>query len=147
MADQDRGGQRAATVLGKQSRSVCGDELGQLGREPRDTAVEAAQVRDLLARDPDPGAGGELSQLPLDPVKRPRLVERFAFERGLELGAELEQMPAQPVHHAGALGDEIVAVFEQQPDLHRLLVQVCDREPPDTVLHDSSGDGERVDLE
>ena len=77
MADQDRGGQRAATVLGKQARSVCGDELGQLGREPLDTAVEATQVRDLLARDPDPGAGGELSQLPLDPVKRPRLVERF----------------------------------------------------------------------
>jgi hypothetical protein len=41
------------------------------------------------------------------------LVERFALERGLELGAELEQMPPQPVHRAGALGDEIVAVFDQ----------------------------------
>ena len=129
------------------SRGRCAvTELGQLGREPLDIAVEAAQVRDLLARDSDPGAGGELSQLPVDPVKRPRLVERFALERGLELGAELEQMPAQSVHRAGALGDEIVAVFDQQPDLHRLLVQVRDREPLDTVLHDSSGDGERVDL-
>ena len=80
MADQDRGGQRAAAVLSQESRSVCGDELGQLGREPLDTAVEATQMRDLLACDPDPGAGGELSQLPLDPVKRPWLVERFALE-------------------------------------------------------------------
>jgi hypothetical protein len=31
-------------------------------------------------------------------------------------------MPAQPVHRAGALGDEIGAVFDQQPDLHRLFV-------------------------
>jgi hypothetical protein len=83
VADQDRGGQRAATLLGQQSRSLGADELGQLAREPLDTAVDAAQVRDLLARDPDPGAGGQLSQLPLDPVKRPRLVERFALERGL----------------------------------------------------------------
>ena len=146
MADQDRGGQRAAALLGQQLRSVRGDELGQLGRELLDSAVEAAQIRDLLTRDPDPGTGGQLAQLPVDAVKRPRLVERFALQRGLELGAQLEQVPAQPVHRAGALGDEIVAVLEQQPDLHRPLVQVRDREPLDTVLDDRSGDGERVDL-
>jgi hypothetical protein len=49
-------------------------------------------------------------------------VKRLARERGLELGAQLKQMPPQPVHGAGALGDEIVAVIEQQPDLHSPLV-------------------------
>ena len=146
MADQDRGGQRGATVLGKQSRSVCGDELGQLGRELLDTAVEAAQVRDLLARDPDPGAGRQFAQLPVDAVEHPGLVQRSTLERALQLGVQLEQVPPQPVHRAGALGDEIVSVIEQQPDLHRPLVQVRDRESLDTVLHDSSGDRQRVDL-
>ena len=55
-------------------------------------------------------------------------------------------MPAQPVDRAGALGDEIVTVIEQQPDLHRLLVQIRDRELLDAVLDDRSRDRERVDL-
>ncbi len=55
-------------------------------------------------------------------------------------------MPTQPVHRAGALGDEIVAMFHQQPDLHRLLVEVRDRELLDTVLHDRPSHRERVDL-
>ena len=54
--------------------------------------------------------------------------------------------PRAYFHTLGALSYEIVAVLEQQPDLHRLLVQVRDREPLDTVLHDRSGDRERVDL-
>ena len=42
-------------------------------------AVQAAELRDLLARDPDPRAGRELSQPPVDPVKHARLVERAAL--------------------------------------------------------------------
>jgi outer membrane usher protein FimD/PapC len=33
-------------------------------------------------------------------------------------------MPAQPVHDAGAVGDEGVAMVRDEPDLHRLLVQI-----------------------
>jgi hypothetical protein len=58
----------------------------------------------------------------------------------------LEQVPAQPIHRAGPLGDEIVAVIEQQPDLHRPLIQVRGRELLDPVAHDRAGDRQRVDL-
>jgi hypothetical protein len=55
-------------------------------------------------------------------------------------------VPPQAVHGPGALSDEIVAVIEQRTDLHRLLVQIRDRELLETVLDDRSGDRERVDL-
>ena len=55
-------------------------------------------------------------------------------------------MPPQPVHSAGAFGDQILAMIEQQADLHRLLVQIRDREPLDAVLDDRAGDRQRVDL-
>jgi len=45
-------------------------------------------------------------------------------------------MPPQPVHGAGPLGDEIFAMIEQQTHLHRLLVQIRDRELLDPVLGD-----------
>ena len=64
------------------------------------------------------------------------MVQRPAFQGPFELGAEVEQMPAQPVHGAGPLGDEIFAMIEQQPDLHRLLVQIRDRELLESVLDD-----------
>ena len=55
-------------------------------------------------------------------------------------------MPAQPVLHAGALGDEVLAVIRQQPDLHRLLIQMRGRETLDAVFDDGACDRERVDL-
>jgi hypothetical protein len=55
-------------------------------------------------------------------------------------------MPPQPIDRPGPLGDEIIAVIEQKPDLHRPLVQIHDREPLDAILDDRSGDRERVDL-
>jgi hypothetical protein len=55
-------------------------------------------------------------------------------------------MPPQPVHRPGPLGNKVVAMIEQQPDLHRPLVQVRDRELLDSVLDDRAGDRERVDL-
>ena len=55
-------------------------------------------------------------------------------------------MPPQTVHGPSPLGDEILAVIEQQPDLHRLLVQERDREPLDPILDDRAGDRQRVDL-
>jgi uncharacterized protein (DUF2336 family) len=58
---------------------------------------QAADLRDLLARDPEPRACAELAKALSDSVKHPRLVERAALERVFELGAEFEQMPPQPV--------------------------------------------------
>ena len=55
-------------------------------------------------------------------------------------------MPPQPVDGASALGDEVVSVIVEQADLHRLLVQIRDRELLDPVLDHRSGDRERVDL-
>ncbi len=55
-------------------------------------------------------------------------------------------MPPQSVAHARALGDEVVAVIEQQADLHCLLVQIRGREAVGPVLDDRAGDRERVDL-
>jgi hypothetical protein len=111
-----------------------------------DLSVQAADLRDLLAGDPASRAGRQLAQRAVDAVKHARLVQRPAFDRALELGAQVKQMPAQPVHDAGPLGDQILAMIRQQADLHRLLVQIRDREPLDPILDDRSGDRERVDL-
>jgi hypothetical protein len=101
---------------------------------------------ETCARDPDPRASGQLPQPPVDPVQHTRLVQRPAPEGVLELGTQLKQMPAQPIHSPGALGDQIASVIEQQPDLHRLLVQIRDRELLDAVLDDRASDRQRVDL-
>lgn len=93
-----------------------------------------------------PRAGLKVAQLPVDAVQHARPVERLALGRTLELGAQIEEMPPQPVHGPRPLGDEIVAMIEQQPNLHRLLVQIRDRELLDTVLDDRAGDRQRVDL-
>jgi hypothetical protein len=147
VADRDRRDQRAAALLGQQPRAVSLDELCRLCLELADLSVQAADLGDLLAGDPGSRAGRQLAQRAVDPVKHARLVERPAFDRALELGAQLKQMPAQPVHGAGPLGDQILAVIRQHADLHRPLVQIRDREPLDTVLDDRPGDRERVDLE
>ena len=128
VADQDGGGHWPAALLGQQFGAVSADQLGQLCRELIDLRVESAQLRDMLTRDPHTRAGGAACAAAGYAVKHPRLVQRAAFQGALQLGVQLEQMPPQPVHGPGPVGDEIVAVIEQQPDLHRLLVQVCDRE-------------------
>ncbi len=49
-------------------------------------------------------------------------------------------MPPQPVLDAGALGDEILAVIGEQPDLERLLVQMGGGEVLNSVLDHGTGD-------
>ena len=68
-----------------------GDELGQLAVQLVDLAVQRAQLRDLLAGDPHARTGGQLAQPSVDAIKHPRVIERLALERGLELGAQHEQ--------------------------------------------------------
>jgi hypothetical protein len=42
----------------------------------------------------------------------------------LELGGDADQVPAQPVDHPSALGDQLVAIVGQHPDLHRMLIEI-----------------------
>ena len=121
--------ERAAAVLVKQLRAVGFDQLEQLCSSASIWRVSLADLRDQLARDPHPDAAGQPPQPSVDPVELARVSRaRLASATPRARGRAATQMPAQPVLHAGALGDEIVAVIGQQPDLHRLLVQVRDRE-------------------
>jgi len=45
-----------------------------------------------------------------------------------------------------ALGDEILAMLTQQPDLKRLPAEKCRREPVDPFAQDGAGDRSRSDL-
>ena len=55
-------------------------------------------------------------------------------------------MPPQSILDASPFGHQIVAVIGQQADLHRVLVQIRNREAVDPVLDDGASDGQRVDL-
>jgi hypothetical protein len=72
------------------------------------------------------------------------------FQRRLELRAQRDEMAAEPGLHASPLSDKVLAMVREQPDFHRLLVQICDRELVDPVLDDRAGDRagdrERIDL-
>jgi hypothetical protein len=86
------------------------DQHEQLLLERVHLAGQRADLADLIARDPHAGAGGHAAQEPVDPAELARLLERAPLERPLELGRELEQVPAQPVLRSRALGDEVLAV-------------------------------------
>jgi hypothetical protein len=55
-------------------------------------------------------------------------------------------VPAKPVLRSGALGHEVGAMVDEQPDLHRVLVEERDCEALDALAQDGTRDGERVDL-
>jgi hypothetical protein len=56
------------------------DELEQLALEVVGLAVDATNLRDLLARDPHLSAGGQLPQPSVDPVKHAPLVQRARLQ-------------------------------------------------------------------
>ena len=60
-----------------------------------------------------------------------------------EVGVQFVQMPAQPVDHAGALGDEVLAVVDQQSHVTAGSIEVCGRQV--RVSQRRTGDRERVD--
>jgi hypothetical protein len=62
------------------------------------------------ARDPDASAGGHAAQPPADSVELACLSKRAALDRPLELGAEREQVPAQPVLDPSALPHKILSM-------------------------------------
>jgi hypothetical protein len=55
-------------------------------------------------------------------------------------------VPAQPVLDPCALGDQVLAVVGEQPNLHRPLIEVRDGEARHAILDHGPGDRERVDL-
>ena len=82
MADQDRRCQRPAALLGQQLGAVRFDEHCQLCLELIRLAVQAADLRDLFARDPDPRAGRQPPQGAVEPVEHaPWLDARRLIER------------------------------------------------------------------
>ena len=75
-----------------------------------------------------------------------RLPERARLDRPLEFGAELEQLPAQPILGAGALPHQILSMVAEKPDLHRVLIERRGGKALHAVLDHGAGDGERIDL-
>jgi hypothetical protein len=68
-------------------------------------------VRELVARDSDSGAGRHRAQAPVDAIEHDELVKRSELDRGFQFRGERDEMPAQPVLHPGALGDQVAAVI------------------------------------
>ena len=60
---------------------------------------------------------------PSEAIQPDPTIQTPGGQRGFQVAVELDEMPAQPVLMPGALGDEIGAVIDQQPNLHRRLVQ------------------------
>ena len=145
-SDQERCGQRAAAGLGEQLRAVRPGQGEQLALERVRLAAQAADLRDLFARDPDASAGGYPAQPPADSVELACLSKRAGLDRPLELGAELEQVPAQPVLSAGALAHQVRSMVSEQADLDRPLIEIRGGKALHAILDDRARDGERVDL-
>ncbi len=74
-----------------------------------DASGEAADLRDFIASDPDPSAGGQALELASDPFQGPDALEPAAFEGALKLGTERDHVPSQPVLSAGAFSAEVLA--------------------------------------
>jgi hypothetical protein len=134
------------TGLREQLRPVSLDQGEQLALERLRLAGQAADLRDLFARDPDASAGGHPPQSPLDSVELACLPKRAGLDRALELGTEVQQVPAQPVLDPGALPNQILSMVSEQPDLQRPLIEIRGGKAVHAVLDDRPRDGERVDL-
>jgi hypothetical protein len=105
-ADQDRGGQRPAAGFVEQLRAMRLDQAQQLELERVDAARELTDVRELLARDPASRAVWQALQATVDAIELGCLIQRPRAQRLLELGAQRDEIPAQAVLYAGALGDQ-----------------------------------------
>ena len=82
----------------------------ELALELVDLTGERADLGQLLARHARPCIISEGSQPLCDPLEHHVAIEAPLGQLRLELGAELEQMPAQPVLDPGALGYQLIAV-------------------------------------
>jgi hypothetical protein len=109
-ADQRRRRQRAAALLGQERRPMRHHQRAQLALEPVDLSRQSADLTQLLARHARPWIVPEASQPPRYALLHHLTGEAPVGQLRLELGAQLEQMPAQPVLNPGALAHQLIAV-------------------------------------
>ena len=143
LADELGGGQWPAAGFGQQLRRVAGDEQLDLALEFADAPGALLDRADLLAGDPD-SRGLLAARQPSREALQPDLAVQRAG-RDVDVVEEVVQMPAQPTLLVGAVGDEIVVVVEQQPDLQRVVVQMRGGQPLDALAQRRPGDRQRVD--
>ena len=145
VADDDRGGDRPAAVLGQQRGAMRFDQRRDLGAQG---ALLEGDLSDPLQdqfRDANPGAVWQTTEPAGDAFTDLRVVQAGRGEPGLQVGRELHEVPTQPVRQTTAFGDDLVAVVVEGPDFERLLVQVRDRERVDPFSECGAGDRGRVD--
>src|SRR5215204_1508046 len=125
LADELGGGQRAAAGDAQERWGEGGDQLSDLALEFVDAAVELAQAVKLFACD-----RGDQSVDRREPIRDAGddVLELEASGRDLQVGRDLMQMPADQALQAGSLGDQVVAMVDQQPHLARRPVELCDRQ-------------------
>jgi hypothetical protein len=123
------------------SSKARADEDGQLALELRGTARKLATAADKLASDSYLRRLRKASEQARYACEPARAIERAGGH--LELRAELVQVPAQAVLNARALGDEVLAVVDEQPDLATFALETSSRELG--LAQSGSGDGERID--
>ena len=140
---------RLADELGRRQRSAAREgqqRRGEVGDQAADLALERVDRRGQLA---DPG-----DQLTGDPGDRPGCPARCRSRRGqddrpveaagcrLAARVELVEVPAQAVLGTGPLGDEVLAMVDQQADLAVGAVEGGDRQ---VLAERRPGDREGVD--
>jgi hypothetical protein len=103
-ATDDRGGRdHAAAFQRKQAGPLVSDQALELALERLDGAGEFPDATQFIARDPHARGLLQRAQAPRDPIQPHGTVERAGRDLCLQLGVELEQVPAQAALHAGAL--------------------------------------------
>lgn len=96
----------------------------------------------MFARDPDSRGLLATPEPASDLVEPDRPVKRAG--RDVLLAEQVVQVPTQPPLLVGAIGDQVVAVVEQQADLECPLVEVRRRQPLDALPERGPSDRERV---
>ena len=124
----------------EQGRGELADEWCDFALEFVDAAVELADTVELLAADrgDQPVQVGEPRGDALDDV-----LELETASGDVKVGRDLVQMPADPALQAGSLGDQVVAMVDQQPHLARRAVELGDRQV--RLAPCCAGDRERID--
>jgi hypothetical protein len=145
VADDDRGGDRPAAVLGQQCRAVSFDQRFDFGAQLAPLDGDLSDPLQDQFRDANLRAAWQTCEPAGDSLADLRVVKARWGELGFKLRRELHEVPTQPVRQAAAFGHDLVAVVVEDADLERLLVQVRDRERFGPFSERGAGDRGRVD--
>ena len=127
-SDQRRRRQDAHSLLSQERRAVGHDQRAQLALQSICLAGDRTNARHQLQGDASACGGLLAAQATGDAIERRSVIESAGGNIGLELGAEVDEMPAQAVNLTGALRNEIGAMVGEQPNLQCALVQERGRE-------------------